>query len=165
MKKTRDYALMSATTNNVFPQRFNSAEEAEKRRLETPDPSHWKIVSREISYGEWEESVRATTTKADYEHPINMKVKDLKAILASIETLVMDGYVIDTDEMDVIIPVLDEHDTKYMYGFRHVRTAGILYNENEPNVALCLSAPGDGMDIESQLDYNGFETECKQVLF
>lgn len=99
--------------------------------------------------------VCATVTKTLVEGYTNMKVKHLKTILASIED----------DEMDVIIPVLDSDDPKFIHGFRHVRTAGILSNEYEPNLALCLSAPDDGLDMESQIHHNGFETQCEKVLF
>ena len=94
-------------------------------------------------------------TGANVEFDMDMKVKDLKAILSRI----------DEENMDVIIPLLDSDDPKFIHGFRHVRTAGILSNEYEPNLALCLSAPDDGMDMDSQLHYNGFETQCEKGLF
>jgi hypothetical protein len=95
-------------------------------------------------------------TGANIEFGMDMRVKDLRAILSRIED----------EDMNIIIPVLDKEDDKYIHSFRHVRTAGILTNEYEPQEALCLSAPGDGLDMYSQLAYNSFEaTMCKQGLF
>lgn len=108
----------------------------------------------------------ATNVTAEIESYVNMKVKHLKAILASIENLELDGIKIDTDEMDVIIPVVDETDKDRIRGFRHVRTSGILANVYEPEVALCLSAPDDGMDMIRQLEYSEHSgTQCKKLLF
>ena len=45
----------------------------------------------------------------------NMHVKDLKKILNELP-----------DDMPIIIPVIDEDDANYIYGFRYVRTAGRL---------------------------------------
>lgn len=95
-------------------------------------------------------------TGANVEFDMDMRVKDLRAILSRI----------DDEDMNVIIPVLDTQDDKYIHGFRHVRAAGILANQYEPTDALCLSAPGGGLDMYSQLEYNSFEaTTCKQGLF
>lgn len=51
--KTTEYAIASATTNTVFPKVLKTLEEAEDYRSKRPDPSHWKIVSREVTYSEW----------------------------------------------------------------------------------------------------------------
>lgn len=97
-----------------------------------------------------------------FDMDMDMKVRDLKVILNRVD-----------DDMDVIIPVLDLHSNYGIHGFRHVRTAGILVNHYEEDPALCLSAPDNGMDMESQLkccqqhDYSYISraTLCKQVLF
>lgn len=96
-------------------------------------------------------------TGSNIEFDMNMRVKDLRAILSRI----------DDEDMEVAIPVLDTSDDKLIYGFRHVRTAGILANKYEIKDVLCLSAPGDGLDMDSQLAYNGMTsmTLCKKGLF
>ena len=112
---------------------------------------------------EWlEENAKWRTFCEDFngknvEFDMDMKVRDLKIILNRIED----------DDMDIIIPVLDPEDTLRIHGFRHVRTAGILSNKFEEKEALCLSAPGHGKDMFSQLDYNhmSHDTICKQQYF
>ena len=60
----------------------------------------------------------------------NMRVKDLKNILTTLP-----------DDMLIIIPVIDEDDANHIYGFRHVRTAGVLTCESEQDrEVLCLNA-------------------------
>lgn len=109
-------------------------------------------LDNNVKFRELTEYITGSNVKFD----MNMRVKDLRAILSKIED----------ENMKVIIPVLDKEDDKYIHGFRHVRTAGILLNQYEQGEALCLSAPGDGLDMESQLAYNSFSTtECKRVLF
>lgn len=48
-----EYALASVSTGKVFPQVFMTGEEAEKIKSYRPDPNHWKVVTREVSYSEW----------------------------------------------------------------------------------------------------------------
>lgn len=85
---------------------------------------------------------------------INMKAKDLKRILVDIP-----------DDMDVIIPISNEDNANYIFGFRHVRTAGILENRYEDSPALCLSA-SEGIDISTQITiHNDGMTTCTKVLF
>lgn len=86
---------------------------------------------------------------------INMKVKDLKNILATCP-----------DGMDVIIPVIDEEDANIIYAFRYVRTAGILSNQTEEYSALCLNSSENGCDISEQIKqrYRG-NTACDRILF
>lgn len=96
-------------------------------------------------------------TGSNIEFDMNMRVKDLRAILSRIED----------EDMEIIIPVLDAEDDKLINGFRHVRTAGILATKYELKDALCLSAPGDGLDMDGQIAYNNMSsmTMCKKVLF
>ena len=50
----------------------------------------------------------------------DLRVKDLRIILEGLP-----------DDMLIIIPVVDENDVNHIYGFRKVRTAGILEDEYE----------------------------------
>lgn len=47
-----EYA-MASTTGCVFPKVFKTKDEAENYIAKRPDPSHWKVVSREVTYSEW----------------------------------------------------------------------------------------------------------------
>jgi hypothetical protein len=51
--KVTEYAIAAVTTNKVFPKVFITEEEAEQFKERRLDPSHWKVVSREVTYGEW----------------------------------------------------------------------------------------------------------------
>lgn len=85
----------------------------------------------------------------------NMRVKDLKKIL--------DGL---SDEMIVVIPVIDEDDANHIYGFRKVRTAGVLICEGEEDrEAICLNAAADEQDIADQVHFSGRDVSVKEILF
>ena len=85
----------------------------------------------------------------------NMRVKDLKRILEQLP-----------DDMAVIIPVIDEEDANHIYGFRHVRTAGVLISEGEQDrEVLCLNAAADCYDIADQVYFSGRDVGVKNVLF
>ena len=85
----------------------------------------------------------------------NMRVKDLKHILEQLP-----------DDMAVIIPVIDEEDANHIYGFRHVRTAGILISEGEQDrEVLCLNAAADGQDIADQVHLSGRDVGVKEILY
>lgn len=49
-----EYAIAAVTTGKVVPTVFMTEEEAERFKQWRPDPSHWKLVSREVVYSEWE---------------------------------------------------------------------------------------------------------------
>lgn len=83
----------------------------------------------------------------------NMYVKDLKKILKELP-----------DDMPIIIPVIDEDDANHIYGFRHVRTAGVLESYGEDN-AFCLNAAADGQDIADQVHFSGRDVGVKSILF
>ena len=87
----------------------------------------------------------------------DMKIKDLKNLIDKLP-----------DDMLVIIPVIDEDDANHIYGFRKVRTAGILVDEyadkNEMEV-LCLNAAADEQDIADQVHFSGKEVGVKEILF
>lgn len=97
----------------------------------------------------------------DNQTPINLTVKHLKEIIKDLP-----------DEMNIIIPVIDEDDANHISGFRFVRTAGVLTDlmlpddNNEKNV-LCINAASGGKDISSQLNDNGYSStlHCKTLLF
>ena len=85
----------------------------------------------------------------------NMRVKDLKHILGQLP-----------DDMAVIIPVIDELDANHIYGFRHVRTAGVLISEGEQDrEVLCLNAAADMKDIADQVHLSGKDVDVKEILF
>ena len=83
----------------------------------------------------------------------NMTVKDLKEILNECP-----------DDMPVIIPVIDEEDANHIYGFRHVRTVGILTSDGEED-ACCLNAAADEQDIADQVRFSGRDVGVKSILF
>lgn len=47
------HAIAAVTTGKVFPVVFVTEEEAKQFKDKRPDPTHWKLVSREVTYGEW----------------------------------------------------------------------------------------------------------------
>ena len=86
---------------------------------------------------------------------INMRIKDLKHILEQLP-----------DDMAVIIPVIDEEDANRIYGFRHIRTAGVLISDGENDrEVLCLNAAADEHDISDQVYFSGRDVGVKEVLF
>lgn len=88
------------------------------------------------------------------EHGINMTVGDLKAVLKGLP-----------DDMDVIITSTPENDPNYISGFRHIRTAGLLKNPYEDDIALCIAPSMHGLDIESLLHNVHSDTTCEKILF
>ncbi len=86
---------------------------------------------------------------------INMTVKELKEIVSQLP-----------DDIPVIIPVICENDPNRIFGFRHIRTAGLLESTYENGPALCLNASADGLDMESQIErYSTRYISCKKVMF
>lgn len=85
----------------------------------------------------------------------DMRVKDLKEIIKDL-----------SDEMLIVIPVIDEDDANRIYGFRKVRTAGILNCEYEEDQdTLCLNAAADGQDIADQVYFSGKDASVKEILY
>lgn len=87
----------------------------------------------------------------------NMRVKDLKAILEGLP-----------DDMLVIIPVVDEEDVNHIFGFRKVRTAGILEDEDEAEgerKVLCINGACDDLDISHQVHISGRDVSVTEVLY
>lgn len=90
---------------------------------------------------------------------INLTVKRLKEIIENLP-----------DEMNVVIPVIDEDDANHIYGFRFVRTAGVLTDltlpdDNIEKNVLCINSASGGRDITSQLNRYGSSIDCKTLLF
>lgn len=85
----------------------------------------------------------------------NMLVKDLKKILNDLP-----------DDMPIVIPVINEYDVNYIYGFRYVRTAGELISDGERDrEVLCLNAAADGQDIADQVHFSGTDVSVNKILF
>lgn len=85
----------------------------------------------------------------------DMRVKDLKWILSKLP-----------DDMAIVIPVIDEDDTNRIYGFRKVRTAGVLISEGEEDrEVLCLNAADNGHDIADQVYFSGRDVGVEKILF
>lgn len=57
----------------------------------------------------------------------NMLVKDLKKILNDLP-----------DDMPIVIPVINEYDANYIYGFRYVRTAQVRFSGVDVSVNKIL---------------------------
>ena len=70
---------------------------------------------------------------------MNMTVKDLKEIVNKLP-----------DDMEVIIPVIDEYNADDIQAFRLVRTAGVLEADGE-RPALCLNSSSGG-NISDQVE-------------
>lgn len=102
------------------------------------------------------EELRKTTKDPldNYERGMNVNVRDLRDCLEGLP-----------DDMDVIIPVFDEHDENIIVGFRHMRTVGLLENQYEPKLALCLATARNGADMYSLMNYNKLNTKCVKGLF
>ena len=86
---------------------------------------------------------------------VDMRVKDLKNILDKLP-----------DDLLVIIPVIDEDNANQIYGFRKIRTAGILVCDGEDDrEVLCLNAAYDGQDIADQIHFSDRDVGVKTILF
>lgn len=84
----------------------------------------------------------------------DLYVKDLKEILNKV-----------SDDMLVIIPVVDEEDVNHLLGFRRVKTAGVLVCESEEDrEVLCLNGAFH-QDIADQVYLSGRDVGVKEVLF
>ena len=83
----------------------------------------------------------------------NMTVKDLKEVLNKCP-----------DNMPIIIPIIDEDDANHIYGFRRVRTVGILTSYGEED-ACCLNSAEYEQDIADQIHFSGKNVGVKSILF
>lgn len=84
----------------------------------------------------------------------DMRIKDLKDIINKLP-----------DDMLIVIPVIDEENCNRIFGFRKVRTAGILVCEcEEDREALCLNA-ADKQDIADQVYFSGKDVGVVEILF
>ena len=85
----------------------------------------------------------------------DMTIKDLKTII--------DGL---PDSMIIVIPAIDEEDANHMYGFRKVRTAGILSSEGEEcREVFCINAAADNFNIADQVHYSGRDVGVEKILY
>ena len=85
---------------------------------------------------------------------INMTIAELKRLISDLP-----------DNMPVIIPVIDEDDCNRIFGFRFVRTAGLLSSEGEEcRTVLCLNA-ADEEDIADQVHFSGKDVSVEKILF
>ena len=85
---------------------------------------------------------------------INMTIAELKRLISDLP-----------DNMPVIIPVIDEDDCNRLFGFRFVRTAGILSCDGEEyRTVLCFNAAND-QDIDDQVYFSGKDASVEKVLF
>lgn len=85
---------------------------------------------------------------------INMTISDLKNIITNLP-----------DNMPVIIPVIDEENCDRLFGFRYVRTAGILFCEGEQDEkVLCLNA-AHNQDIADQVHFSGKDCSVEKILY
>ena len=84
-----------------------------------------------------------------------MRVSNLKNIICDLP-----------DEMLVVIPVVNEDDVNLIFGFRKVRTAGILgcLTESEKEV-LCLNGAADGKDIADQIHFSDKDVDVLKILY
>lgn len=53
MEKKTEYGIAVVSNGKVLPVKFETQTEAEIYRSRRVDPTHWKVVSREVTYGEW----------------------------------------------------------------------------------------------------------------
>ena len=53
MDKKKQFAIAAVTTGRVFPKIWETYDEAEQYRMRRQNPENWKVVCREITYGEW----------------------------------------------------------------------------------------------------------------
>lgn len=84
-----------------------------------------------------------------------MTIGELKEIIKDLD-----------DEMLMVIPVVDEEDVNHIYGFRKVRTAGILHCEaEEHSEVLCLNGATGEKDIADQVYFSGRDVDVVDVLY
>ena len=85
----------------------------------------------------------------------NLTISELKKMVADLP-----------DDMPVIIPVISEDDCNRIFGFRFVRTAGLLFCQAEEHQkVLCLNAATETMDISDQVSASGRDVNVAEVLF
>ena len=84
-----------------------------------------------------------------------MTVKDLSGILSELP-----------DDMKIVIPVVDELDVNHIYGFRKVRTAGILRCESEQDVnVFCINGTVNDQDLADQVRSSGKDVDAVRILY
>lgn len=85
----------------------------------------------------------------------NLTISELKKMVANLP-----------DDIPVVIPVIDENNCNRIFGFRFVRTAGMLFCQDEEfQKVLCLNAAADEMNISEQVFISGRDVDDVEVLF
>ena len=85
---------------------------------------------------------------------MNMTIAELKRLTSDLP-----------DNMPVVIPVIDEDNCNRIFGFRFVRTAGILSCDGEEyRTVLCLNAAKE-QDIADQVYFSGKDVNVEKILF
>lgn len=70
------------------------------------------------------------------------------------------------DDLPIIMPVISEENANDIYGFRYIRTAGVLCDQGEKDDhVLCLNAAADGYDLVDQIHFSGKGVSVESVLF
>lgn len=78
-----------------------------------------------------------------------MTVEDLREIIKDLP-----------DDMQIVIPVIDENDCNYIYGFRKVRVAGVLQCESEQErEVFCMNSAMDGKNLTHQIEESGVDPD------
>lgn len=86
-----------------------------------------------------------------------MTVKDLREILNALP-----------EDMLIVMPVVDQNDVNYIYGFLKIGTAGILVCEaEEEREVFCLNVRYDGKDLSYQVQTSGVNAyiSVKEILY
>lgn len=68
--------------------------------------------------------------------------------------------------MKIVIPVVDEGDVNHIFGFRKVRTAGVLRCESEQETEVfCMNGATAGQDLDDQVRSSGKDVDTVKVLY
>lgn len=118
--------------------------------LDIPDTTVMRIIAK-----------KTVMTKEVHEDR-NMTVGQLKECLKDIP-----------DDIHVIFAVPDTVDTNHVYGYRYIRTAGILTDHlvegsgMEDATTLCLAVTAGGLDLHGLLEENKEYSHitCEKVLY
>lgn len=87
---------------------------------------------------------------------INMTIAELKSLISDLP-----------DNMPVVIPVIDKDNCNHIFGFRFVRTAGLISGyADESSMILCLNT-ANNQDIAEQVRFSkkSVNVNVRKVLF
>ena len=71
----------------------------------------------------------------------NLTVGELKELLEMVP-----------DTVDVVVPVIDEHDPDLILGFRYAKTMGLLTSKYEKRPVFCINTASGNYDIVTQVE-------------